>query len=44
MLVKQIEETPLGYSPEVWKKMAELGWIGLVIPEEYGGSGLLSWI
>ena len=38
-LVKQMEEGPSGYSPSVWKKMAELGWIGLVIPEEYGGSG-----
>ena len=38
-LVKQMEEDPKGYSPAVWKKMAELGWIGLVIPEEYGGSG-----
>ena len=38
-LVRQMEEDPSGYSPAVWKKMAELGWIGLVIPEEYGGSG-----
>src|SRR4030042_7111718 len=38
-LVKQMEESPSGHNPELWKKMAELGWIGLVIPEEYGGSG-----
>jgi alkylation response protein AidB-like acyl-CoA dehydrogenase len=29
-----------GYSPEVWEKMAELGWLGLIFPEEFGGSGL----
>lgn len=29
-----------GYSPELWKKMAELGWLGLVFPEEYGGAGM----
>lgn len=39
-LVRQMEEDPAGYSPEIWKKMAELGWLGLVIPEEYGGAGL----
>ena len=39
-LVRQMEEDPSGHSPGVWKKMADLGWIGLVIPEEYGGSGL----
>jgi 3-oxocholest-4-en-26-oyl-CoA dehydrogenase beta subunit len=38
-LVKKTEESPSGHNPELWKKMAELGWIGLVIPEEYGGSG-----
>ncbi len=39
-LVREMEEDPAGYSPEVWKKMADLGWVGLVIPEEYGGTGL----
>ncbi len=27
------------HNPEIAKKMAELGWYGLCIPEEYGGSG-----
>jgi isovaleryl-CoA dehydrogenase len=27
------------HSAEVYKKMAELGWLGLTIPEEVGGSG-----
>ncbi len=26
------------HSPEIYSKMAELGWLGLTIPEEYGGS------
>jgi alkylation response protein AidB-like acyl-CoA dehydrogenase len=38
-LVRKLEESKEGYSPEVWKKMAELGWMGLIIPEEYGGMG-----
>ncbi|MFC2058279.1 acyl-CoA dehydrogenase family protein [Chloroflexota bacterium] len=39
-LVREMEEDEKGYSPELWKKMAELGWMGLVFPEKYGGSGL----
>jgi isovaleryl-CoA dehydrogenase len=27
------------HSAEVYKQMAELGWLGVTIPEEYGGSG-----
>jgi alkylation response protein AidB-like acyl-CoA dehydrogenase len=39
-LVRELEESELGHSPEIWKKMAELGWQGLVIPEQYGGNGM----
>jgi len=28
-----------GYSPELWQKMAKLGWMGFVFPESYGGMG-----
>ena len=28
----------LGYDCELWKKMAELGWAGILVSEEYGGS------
>jgi len=38
-LVREIEAGDLGYSPELWKKMAALGWMGLAMPEEYGGAG-----
>ncbi len=38
-LVRKLEQSEEGYSPELWKKMAELGWMGLIIPEEYGGMG-----
>lgn len=37
-LVRKMEEDPVGFSADVWKGMADLGWMGLVIPEEYGGS------
>jgi alkylation response protein AidB-like acyl-CoA dehydrogenase len=38
-LVRELQESDLGYSPEIRRKMADLGWLGLVIPEEYGGAG-----
>ncbi len=37
--VRELEEDEAVYSPELWKKIADLGWLGLVIPEEYSGMG-----
>jgi len=31
---------PDGFSRELWAEMARLGWLGIVVPEAYGGSGL----
>ena len=31
------EKSELGYDVNIWKKMVEMGWTGLTIPEEYGG-------
>jgi alkylation response protein AidB-like acyl-CoA dehydrogenase len=36
-VLKDIETSGLGYSPDLWKKIADLGWLGLVYPEQYGG-------
>jgi len=38
--VRKIVETPDGFSRDFWKRMAELGWVGLTVPEEHGGVGL----
>ena len=38
--VKQMEESETGYSRELWQEMAELGWMGLVFPEKYGGGDM----
>ncbi|MBA7505983.1 Acyl-CoA dehydrogenase [subsurface metagenome] len=38
--VREIEESDTGHDPEIWRGMAELGWMGLVIPEEYEGMGM----
>lgn len=29
-----------GFDPKVWKRLAELGFMGVCIPEAYGGSGM----
>lgn len=33
-------DDPIGITNELWRDVAELGWLGLSIPETYGGSGL----
>jgi alkylation response protein AidB-like acyl-CoA dehydrogenase len=32
-----LEMSPTGVTPELFRKVAELGWLGVIIPEEYGG-------
>lgn len=39
-VVRRLMEDEQGYLPDLWQKMVELGWMGLVLPETYGGSGL----
>ncbi len=39
-LAREMEKDPLGYPPQLWKQLAELGWLGLALPERYGGQGL----
>ena len=38
-LVRELDESDSGLSRELWKKMAELGWMGLPFPEKFGGNG-----
>jgi len=39
-VIRELAKSGTGHSPELWKKMAELFWTGIIIPEEYGGAGL----
>lgn len=36
---RQLARSSEGYSEDNWKQMAELGWLGVAFPEEYGGIG-----
>jgi alkylation response protein AidB-like acyl-CoA dehydrogenase len=38
-LVRELNAGRTGHSPELWSKMAGLGWTGILIPEQYGGIG-----
>jgi alkylation response protein AidB-like acyl-CoA dehydrogenase len=38
-LVRKMAADEKGVDPEIWEKMAELGWMGINIPPEYGGGG-----
>jgi alkylation response protein AidB-like acyl-CoA dehydrogenase len=38
--VRQMMDDERGFRDDQWKKMAELGWMGLILAEEHGGAGL----
>jgi len=38
--VRQMYEDERGFTDELWSKMAEMGWMGMTIPEQYNGVGL----
>ena len=38
--VRELEDDPAGYPIELWKQLADLDLIGLMLPTEYGGSGM----
>lgn len=38
--VRSLLDSPHGYEDSVWQQLVELGWTGIAIPGEFGGSGL----
>jgi alkylation response protein AidB-like acyl-CoA dehydrogenase len=38
--VRKLMESCTAYDPALWNKIAEQGWTGIIIPEEYGGFGM----
>jgi alkylation response protein AidB-like acyl-CoA dehydrogenase len=39
-VVRQMEDDPIGYPKDFWLQLADLGLVGLTIPEAWGGSGM----
>ena len=39
-LARAMEDDERGYPPDLWRKAAGLGWLGLPFPKQYGGEGL----
>jgi alkylation response protein AidB-like acyl-CoA dehydrogenase len=37
--VRELMATPVGFSEQTWKEIAELGWAGIALPEDAGGAG-----
>jgi alkylation response protein AidB-like acyl-CoA dehydrogenase len=37
--MRKLRDDPIGWSPEVWRQIGELGWLGLPFPESVGGIG-----
>ena len=38
--VRRLLTDETGHDPAVWQEMAGLGWLGIAVPEEFGGVGL----
>lgn len=39
-VVREMEDDPVGYPAELWKQLGQLDLVGLLLPEEHGGSGM----
>jgi len=38
-VIQRLQETDTGITDELWRKAVEMGWLGIIIPEPYGGTG-----
>ncbi len=36
---QQTAVTETGFDPSTWREFAELGWLGIIVPEDFGGVG-----
>ena len=37
LVIQDLLDTETGCTDAIWKKAAEMGWLGIIIPEKYGG-------
>jgi len=36
-IIKTLLETDTGYTEELWRNIVEMGWPGIIVPEQYSG-------
>src|SRR5919198_3599245 len=39
-IVRELEDDPVGYRTDLWDELGRQGLLGLIVPEEHGGSGM----
>src|SRR5687768_222503 len=39
-IILDLQRSEPGYSARIWQTAAETGWLGIIIPEQYGGAGM----
>lgn len=37
--VREMAHDEKGFTDDIWKQMGEMGWMGLAVPEDFGGAG-----
>ncbi|MBN1383113.1 MAG: acyl-CoA/acyl-ACP dehydrogenase [Deltaproteobacteria bacterium] len=37
--LEMLHDSDTGFMPDIWRKICEMGWLGIVTPEAYGGTG-----
>ena len=38
-MLLEFDESDVGCSEDVWQKASDIGWLGMLVPDEYGGAG-----
>ena len=39
LVVEELLNTETGFTDRMWEKIVDMGWLGIIIPETYGGTG-----
>ncbi len=39
LVIEELLDTETGFTGTMWEKIVDLGWLGIIIPETYGGTG-----
>jgi alkylation response protein AidB-like acyl-CoA dehydrogenase len=37
--LEALHNSDIGYNEDIWRKVCDMGWLGIITPEEYGGTG-----